>query len=88
MAGSSTDHFMPAISRHWRIVSGFVHAVLKARFDEKISALPEVPIFKYRQRNGKSRFPVKALGALNDQKVIISATRFLKDFRSRPRPVN
>ena len=84
MAGSSTDHFMPAISRHWRIVSGFVHAVLKARFHEKISALPEVPIFKYRQRNGKKPFSVKTLCALNDQKVKISATCFLEDVCFRP----
>lgn len=88
MAGSSTDHFMPAISRHWRIVSGFVHAVLKARFDEKLVLCRRSRFLNIVKETGKNHFPAKTLFALNDQKVKISATCFLEDFRPHPRPSN
>lgn len=59
MAGSSTDHFMPAISRHWRIVSGFVHAVLKARFDEKLVLCRRSRFLNIVKETGKNHFPLK-----------------------------
>lgn len=59
MAGSTTDHFMPAISRHWRIVSGFAHAVLKARFDEKLVLCRRSRFLNIVKETGKNRFPLK-----------------------------